>query len=95
MALSSLEQNHISRLGMLANFLNQNFMTFVLNNYQWLGVPDFDATITQEEIDAIPSLFEAGVTVSDLNEMNYLSAQIMNMLDASKQPIVAKMANLP
>lgn len=93
MALDNSEQNHISNHATLAKFYEANYTKNVLLNYQWNGAPDYDTTITQEDIDAIPTLKEAGVTVADLNEMNYINFQVMTLLQ-DRLAIVVKMARL-
>jgi hypothetical protein len=87
-------QNHIGMLTELAAFLNAWFMKATLLNQQWNGALNYDETITQELIDSVPQFKAAGITVHDLAEMNYINFQMLALMDASKQPVIAKMSNV-
>lgn len=95
MALNSVEQDHISDNGEFAKVCEAFYMRAILRQEQWYGAGDFDTTITQGEIDAVPSFLEAGVTVNDLTEMNYISAQFLALLTTQRLAVIVKMANLP
>lgn len=87
MALSNKEQDHISRLSPIAEMLVNLRNDLYLQNYERNGVPQMGASITQEEIDEIPSFVEASLTVADVTEVDYICSQLLALIDG-------RMANL-
>lgn len=81
MALSASEQNHITHLAQFAQQMTDLRNIVYELNYQWNGAPDFDTTVTQQEIDAIPSLAAAGLTKTDMTEVEYVAAVLLGLID--------------
>lgn len=79
--LTAKQQDHISRLGQLAQLFVDIRNDLHLQNYEWNGAPNFDADITQDEIDAIPSFAAAGLTLADVTEANYICAVLLPLID--------------
>lgn len=91
--LTPEQLNHISRIGRLMRLLAQEYLDIVLNNDQWNGGANMKG-ITQEDIDTIPSFDAIDLNYDDINECDYINAQLLNLL-TSRIGHVVKMANLP
>lgn len=81
MALTASEQNHITRLAQFAKQMVDMRNTVYQLNYQWNGVPDFDTTITQAEIDELPALTAAGLTKTDMTEVEFVASQLLSLIE--------------
>lgn len=81
MALTPSEQNHITRLAQFAQAMVDMRNTVYQLNYQWNGAPDFDTTITQAEIDEVPSFAAAGLTKTDMVEVEYVASQLLSLIE--------------
>lgn len=93
MALTNPQIAHINNLAEIARVLEAKYTLMELMNYQWAGVPNFDADITQAEIDAIPQFFEQNLEVADLQEINYIVANLLPLV-AARLAQVVKVARL-
>lgn len=88
MALTSAQIDHISNLASIAEKFKQMYPDLILLNDEWAGVPDFDTLITQPEIDAIPQLLEANITMNDLTEVNYIVANLLPFITGRLAQVV-------
>lgn len=81
MALTASEQNHITSLAQFAAQMVDIRNAVYQLNYQWNGAPDFDTTITQGEIDEIASFAAAGLTKTDMVEVEYVASQLLLLIE--------------
>jgi hypothetical protein len=63
-------------------------------NVLWAGSPNYDALITQIEIDTVPSFLGAGLTTQQLADATYALEQIRTIL-TNALPALTVLANLP
>lgn len=86
MALSTEEQNFVSRVQRFSRLLKDEYGEVVALNALWYGAEaDYNDQITDEELDTIPSL--AHITQAQLNEILYIVGQLKPLLDARLEQI--------
>jgi hypothetical protein len=94
MALSSAEANFISKSGASAKTLLDLYGELVQLDQLWAGAADFDATITQGDIDSVPSYTQSGLTATVLGDGEFALAGIKTAI-TNALPSLTVLANLP
>jgi len=88
------QQNMISNTGKAASIaLEQLFPLVQQIKTLYSGTPNWDALITQAEIDSVPSFQAAGLTKADLNDAIYCLGQ-MNIEVTTRLTAIIMLANL-
>jgi hypothetical protein len=94
MALSATEANFISKSSAAAKDLLLLYGQLVQLDQLWAGVADFDATITQADIDGVPSFTQSGLTATVLGDAEFALAGIKTAI-TNALPSLTVLANLP
>lgn len=85
--------NFINRAGNYAKAELDLYGKLTEQNVLWAGSPDYDARITQQEIDSVPSFVAAGLTAQQLADAVYALEQIRGIL-TNAMPALTVLANL-
>lgn len=94
MAMSVAHQNFISRTSYTSKRLLELYGELQQLNVLWAGSPNYDAEITQQDIDSVPSFADAELTYQTLADAEFALATIMGNI-TSALPALAEMAALP
>ena len=94
MALTTAEANFISRSGGASKALLNLYSELVQLDQLWAGAPNYDTTITQGDIDSIPSFAESGLTATVLGDAEFALAGIKTAITNALTALTV-MANLP
>jgi len=95
MALSSAEANFISDSSRAAKILLDDLYSLLVQlDTLWAGAADFDTTITQGDIDSIPSFAQSGLTAAVLGDAEFSLASIKTAI-TNAMPSFSVLANLP
>jgi hypothetical protein len=78
--MQPIYSNFISSVSSKAQSQLKDYGELAQLNVLWAGSPDFDARITQEEIDTVPSFAAAGLTVQQLSDAVYVLEQIRTLI---------------
>ncbi len=60
----------------------------------WAGAPNYDALITQAEIDSVTSMLESGYTIAEITDALYALAVIKGVI-LDHLPALSRLADLP
>lgn len=94
MALSQVHQDFISRDSQLAKQLLALYGQLQTQNTLYAGTPNYDAEITQANIDTIPAFLDAELTTTTIADARFAMATIMTTI-TNALPALAEMAALP
>lgn len=94
MAMSSAHQNFVSETAARCRVLLAEYGELSQLNVLWAGTPNYDALITQEEIDSVPSFQGAGLTTQNLADAEFALATILGNINNSLVALTI-LANLP
>lgn len=94
MAMSAVHQNFISRTSYTSKRLLDLYGELQQLNTLWAGVPDYDAEITQGEIDTVPSFLDAELAYQTLADAEFALASIMTTI-TNALPALTEIAALP
>lgn len=94
MAMSTVHQNFISRTSYTSKRLLELYGELQQLNTLWAGSPDYDAEITQADIDSVPSFADAELTTAVLGDAEFALATIMGTI-TSALPALVEVAALP
>lgn len=86
--------NFISRTGQASKTQLDQIGTLSQLDVLWAGAADYDALITQAEIDEFPSFVAAGLTAAQLGDALFALATIRNTIN-NALPALTMLANLP
>lgn len=86
--------NLISRTGQASKTQLDQIGTLSQLDVLWAGAADYDALITQAEIDEFPSFVAAGLTAAQLGDALFALATIRNTIN-NALPALTMLANLP
>lgn len=94
MSLPYTHKNFINDTQNEAAILLAQFGILAQLDTLWNGVPDFDAQLTQAEIDSNPVLLEAGLTVAQITDAVYAMSVIKGLIN-DHMPTLALISRLP
>ena len=94
MSMSIGEQNFISKSSVSAKDLLDLYGLLVQLDQLWAGAANFSTTITQQDIDSIPSFVETGLTATVLADAEFALAGIKTAI-TNALPSLTILANLP
>lgn len=84
-SLTAKQQDHLSYLAKFAQLMIDERNGIFIRNYEWAGIPNFDATITQEALDAFTAEFPtsplAGLQLADILEVEYVGGQLLALIE--------------
>lgn len=86
--------NFISRTGQASKTQLDQIGTLLQLDVLWAGAADYDALITQAEVDEFPSFVAAGLTAGQLADALFALATIRNTIN-NALPALTMLANLP
>lgn len=85
MVLTAQQQDHLSFLAKFAQLMLDERNGIFIRNYEWAGVPNFDALITQEALDAFtaehPNSPIANFKLADIIEVEYVGGQLLALIE--------------
>lgn len=94
MALTAAESNFISKSSAAAKDLLNLYGSLVQLDQLWAGAADFHTTITQGDIDSIPSFTQSGLTATVLGDGEFALGGIKTAITNALQSLTV-LANLP
>jgi hypothetical protein len=93
--METVHQNFVSDTSKVAKtLLDELYSKMVQLDALWAGAPNYDALITQGEIDEVPSFLGAGLTTTHLADAEFALATIKNTI-TNALPALTVLANLP
>lgn len=85
--------NFVSRAGNYARAELDLYGDLTQQNVLWAGTPDYDARITQQEIDSVPAFAAAGLTAQQVADAVYALEQIRGII-TNALPALTVLAHL-
>jgi hypothetical protein len=80
MTMPTSRQQYISFVANRARIMLGEFGPLAQTDVLWNGTPDYDTLITQAEIDTVPNLADAGLTVQQLADAIYALSVIKSTI---------------
>ncbi len=94
MSMSAAHQNFVSNTAEQARELLKFFAEETQLNVLWAGAPNYQAAITQAEIDSVSSFAGAGLTAQQLADAQYAMEQVNTTIENALVALTV-LANLP
>ncbi len=92
--METAEKDFISRMSRDAKKLLELYGPLAQQNVLWAGSPNYQADITQEELDQVESFAGAHLTVQNVADAAYAMEQVRGIL-TNALPALTVLANLP
>ena len=92
--MNAPQQDFISRFGQQARKARDLFALSEEIDTLYKGTPNWEALITQEEVDSVPSFAAAGLTVAQLGAVCYILKMINLQMSTIDFPALVMLANL-
>lgn len=92
--MEQAHQNFVSQTAYRAKIMLDQYGPLSQLNVLWAGAPNYDALITQAEIDSVPSFAGAGLTTQTLADAEFALATIRTTIE-NALPSLTVLANLP
>lgn len=94
MAMQNVEKNYVSTESNIIKILLSQYGDMSQQNVLWAGSPDYQHSITQDDLNSVPSFMDAGLTTQQLADASYAVEQIRGILTA-QLPALTVLAKLP